>query len=82
MSDLASSPVAILGAGSWGTALAYSLATHGGHAVKLWARRRSLAVTLRETRRNADYLPNVELPESVRVSDDPAEIVASSASRS
>lgn len=70
MTEREASPVAILGAGSWGTALAYSLATNGGHDVRLWARRKSLAATLRETRHNADYLPQVELPTTVSISDD------------
>jgi glycerol-3-phosphate dehydrogenase (NAD(P)+) len=76
MIELAGAPVAVLGAGSWGTALAYSLAAHGGHRVNLWARRRSLAETIRSTRHNADYLPQVELPESVGVTHELERAVA------
>ncbi|MEM8559742.1 MAG: 2-dehydropantoate 2-reductase N-terminal domain-containing protein, partial [Bacteroidota bacterium] len=40
-------PVSVLGAGSWGTALAYSLAAHGGHPVTLYARREDQAAAMR-----------------------------------
>ncbi len=61
--------VAVLGAGSWGTALAVSLA-RAGRYVHLWTRRPAHARTLRETRTNADYLPGVHLPPNVDVSAD------------
>src|SRR5690606_11480333 len=79
MADLTDRPIAILGAGSWGTALAYSLALHGGHAVRLWARRADLVETIRRERRNLAYLPNVVLPERVAVTSDIGEAVAESA---
>jgi glycerol-3-phosphate dehydrogenase (NAD(P)+) len=63
-------PIGILGAGSWGTALAVHLATHGGHPVRLWARREELAAGLARERVNADYLPGVELPAAVEVTAD------------
>lgn len=66
--------VAVLGAGSWGTALALSLA-RAGREVRLWARRPELAAAIRETRENAEYLPGITLPESVRVTADLAEAV-------
>ncbi|MFN3596500.1 MAG: NAD(P)H-dependent glycerol-3-phosphate dehydrogenase [Rubricoccaceae bacterium] len=64
--------VAVFGAGSWGTALTYSLAG-AGHDVCLWARREALADELRRTRRNTRYLPAAELPPSVRFTSDLAE---------
>ena len=67
--------IAVLGAGSWGTALAYSLARAGRNVV-LWARREDAARTIRETRHNASYLPDVELPESVEVTSDIDEAIA------
>lgn len=67
--------IAVLGAGSWGTALAYSLAAHGGHPVSLWARRAEAAEAIRATRRNQRYLPEVRLPDLVTVTDDLAEAV-------
>ena len=56
--------VAILGAGSWGTALAVWLAERG-HAVTLWGHDPEHIGQLRTTRRNAKYLPGVVLPEAV-----------------
>ena len=68
--------IAVLGAGSWGTALAFSLARNGGHAVTLWARRPEQAASIRATRHNANYLPAIVLPDSVRVTSDLAEATA------
>jgi glycerol-3-phosphate dehydrogenase (NAD(P)+) len=57
---------AVLGAGSWGTALAGHLGG-AGHAVALWARDAALAGQLQAQRVNATYLPDVELPANVAV---------------
>ena len=59
------SAVAVLGAGSWGTALAIHLA-RGGHDVRLWARDAALADAIRTTRRNAQYLGDAAIPAAVR----------------
>ncbi len=56
--------VAVLGAGSWGTAFAKVLAD-AGREVVLWARREEVAAGIRSQRRNPDYLPGATLPESV-----------------
>ena len=61
--------IAVLGAGSWGTALACSLAQQG-RTVTLWARREEAARTIRKTRHNASYLPEVAIPESIEVTSD------------
>jgi glycerol-3-phosphate dehydrogenase (NAD(P)+) len=58
--------VGVLGAGSWGTALAVHLARIG-HDVRLWARDRALAQEMRSRRANAVYLADVTLPESLSV---------------
>jgi glycerol-3-phosphate dehydrogenase (NAD(P)+) len=58
--------VAVLGAGSWGTALAVHLG-RVGHDVRLWARDRSFADEMASRRANAVYLPDVVFPESVSV---------------
>jgi glycerol-3-phosphate dehydrogenase (NAD(P)+) len=60
--------VAVLGAGSWGTALAVHLG-RVGHDVRLWARDPSLALEIAERRANAVYLPDISLPDSVMVTD-------------
>jgi len=58
--------VAILGAGSWGTALAVHLG-RVGHDVRLWARDRALVEDMATRRANAVYLPDVALPGVVSV---------------
>lgn len=60
--------VAILGAGSWGTALAVHLGRIG-HAVRLWARDPRLAADINARRVNAVYLPALLLPDCVSVTD-------------
>jgi glycerol-3-phosphate dehydrogenase (NAD(P)+) len=60
------SKVAVLGAGSWGTALAVHLG-RVGHDVRLWARDKSFAEEMASRRANAVYLPDVVFPESVSV---------------
>lgn len=69
-----STRTAVLGAGSWGTALAVSLA-RGGHPVSLWARREDAAAAIRDTRRNVPYLPEADVPASVAVTSDLAAAV-------
>ncbi len=56
--------IGVIGAGSWGTALAVHLA-NTGHDVRLWARDASLAAELAERRENRVYLPGVTLPPSL-----------------
>ena len=56
--------VGVLGAGSWGTALAVHLA-RVGHEVRLWARDAALVEDMRQRRANAVYLADVTLPEAV-----------------
>jgi len=57
-------PVAVVGAGGWGTALACVLA-RGGNRVRLWARRPEFAAEVEQRRENAVYLPGVPLPGAV-----------------
>jgi glycerol-3-phosphate dehydrogenase (NAD(P)+) len=64
--------VTVLGAGSWGTALAVHLGRLG-HEVRLWARDPSLASDIAERRANAVYLPDISFPDSVTVTDAIAE---------
>jgi glycerol-3-phosphate dehydrogenase (NAD(P)+) len=56
---------AIVGAGTWGTSLAVSLA-RAGLEVELGCRTHEQAQALEETRVNERYLPGVKLPDSVR----------------
>ncbi len=66
--------IAVLGAGSWGTAIAVHLG-RVGHDVRLWARDPRLVTEIRTRRANAVYLPDVTLPSSVTVTDDLAAAV-------
>ncbi len=52
--------IAVLGAGSWGTALANVLASNG-RATRLWAYEPEVAENVRTDQRNEKYLPDVEL---------------------
>jgi glycerol-3-phosphate dehydrogenase (NAD(P)+) len=60
---------AVLGAGSWGTALAVHL-TRSGAPTTLWARRPEHAAVLRQRRENADYLPGCALPGDLAIEHD------------
>jgi len=60
--------IAILGGGSWGTALAVHLA-RSGHQVRLWAREPEVVADLRAARENRRFLPGILLPEAVRPCD-------------
>ena len=66
---LREAPVAVLGAGSWGTALAIQFA-HGGRPVRLWGRDRAQLAEMAASRRNERYLPSAGFPESLRVEPD------------
>ena len=60
--------VAVLGAGAWGTAIAWVLAAR--LEVTLWARDPAQAEAMARTRRNERYLPGVEIPSAVKVTAD------------
>ncbi len=59
-----SEPIAVLGAGSWGTALAVLLAGKGV-PVRLWGRDPKHVALIDSRRENPDYLPGVAIPELV-----------------
>jgi len=56
--------IAVIGGGSWGTALA-KVAAEKGHAVRLWIHEHPLVAEVREKRENSIYLPGVRLPETI-----------------
>jgi glycerol-3-phosphate dehydrogenase (NAD(P)+) len=59
----------ILGAGGWGTALAW-LWGKKGRQVCLWSHNADRAVRMQKTRENRDYLPGIKLPQSVRITSE------------
>ena len=61
--------VAVLGAGSWGTALAKLLADQG-FETRLWARRADQAAAINESQQNQAYLPGFTLPPTLRATSD------------
>ena len=69
--------ITVLGAGSWGTALAIHLA-RGGEPVRLWARDPEVTAAIRSRRRNPWYLADVELPAAIEATSDAATALASS----
>lgn len=68
--------IGVLGAGSWGTALAKHLSDLG-QPVTLWARRPEQAETLERTRENAQYLPGLRFGDSLRVTSSLEETLVS-----
>lgn len=66
---------AVLGAGSWGTAFSMILAD-AGLDVTLWARRAEIAEAISERHANPEYLPGIELPESIRATSEAGEALA------
>jgi glycerol-3-phosphate dehydrogenase (NAD(P)+) len=67
--EMLSGPIAVLGAGSWGTALAVQLA-RAGRPVRLYARSTAQANAMRRERRNARYLHDVPFPDGLTVTAD------------
>jgi glycerol-3-phosphate dehydrogenase (NAD(P)+) len=65
------SKAAVLGAGTWGTALAKVLAEKGDE-VSLWGRRVDVVDSINHDHVNARYLPRIELPHDVRATHDVA----------
>jgi len=66
--------VAVLGAGSWGTAFAKVLADAGSD-VTIWARREQVAAAIRSSGTNPDYLPRLLLPARVTATSEAAKAI-------
>ena len=60
--------IAVIGAGSWGTALAVSL-SHAGHSVKMWTRKPEHIAEMKQSRQNARYLPEVMFDDKLQLAD-------------
>ena len=75
MSGETKESVAVVGAGSWGTAFAAMLA--GRHdSVALWAHEAEVCAGIRDRRENRTFLPGIALPEGVRPTNDLAAAVS------
>ena len=61
--------VAVLGAGSWGTALAALIARHG-FPTTLWGRDAAVVAAIDQRHENPRYLPGIPLPEGLRATTD------------
>ncbi len=63
-----SKKIAVMAAGSWGTALAVSL-SHAGHRVCMWDRKAELIKEMQEHRQNTRYLPDVPFEDTLQVTE-------------
>ncbi|MBF0256949.1 MAG: NAD(P)-binding domain-containing protein, partial [Gammaproteobacteria bacterium] len=75
MSRLSARPIAVLGAGSWGTALAMLLARNG-HQVRLWDHDPGQIERLQQQRENQRFLPGIPLPAGIAPEADLARALA------
>jgi glycerol-3-phosphate dehydrogenase (NAD(P)+) len=66
--------IGILGAGSWGTALAFLLGKKG-EDVLIWARRKEIADWINDRNENRFYLPGIVLPPNIRATIEIEEVV-------
>src|SRR5690606_1962169 len=66
--------IAVLGAGSWGTALAAAASRR--HRTTLWARDAAQARAMAQSHENTRYLPDVALPATLAVTSDLTEALA------
>lgn len=69
--------ICVLGAGSWGSALALVLAKKG-YDVSLWTLKEEQANKINKTKENIDYLPGVLFPNNIKVTTDLEESVSNS----
>lgn len=63
--------IGVIGAGSWGTAIAGLLAAQG-YGVDLWAYEKEVIESIETSRENKLFLPGIRLPEGIAASDDMA----------
>ena len=70
--------IIVIGAGSWGTAVAISAAAHPqGHAVTLWSRTAKQCATMQAARSNQRYLPGAVFPDSLQLASSADMVLAS-----
>ena len=61
--------IAVIGAGSWGTALAV-VAARAGHSVRLWSRNIAVVTSINEQHVNSRYLSSTSIPDEVTATGD------------
>jgi glycerol-3-phosphate dehydrogenase (NAD(P)+) len=61
--------IAVIGAGSWGTALAV-IAARAGHSVRLWSRNNEVVTSINEQQVNSRYLSSTSIPAGVTATGD------------
>lgn len=66
--------VAVMGSGSWGTGMGMVLAD-AGNEVAMWAREPDVVESINTSHVNERFQPGVELPEAMRASTDPVEVL-------
>lgn len=69
MKDAQNAKIGVIGAGSWGTAIAGMLGKKG-YNVDLWAYEQEVCRSIAEERENKIFLPGIRLSENIRVSND------------
>jgi glycerol-3-phosphate dehydrogenase (NAD(P)+) len=62
--EITKQSITVLGAGSWGTALAMVLADNGHH-VRLWGHKQDQMNEINQQHTNHKYLPNIDLPKTI-----------------
>lgn len=67
--------VSIIGAGSWGTAIAFVLAENG-HDCLLWARRDVQSEEINNNHKNSAYLPDISLPDNLKATSNLNEAIS------
>lgn len=61
--------IAVIGTGSWGTALALVL-YENGHQVRCWTNSEEQVKDINKTGQNSDYLPDISFPRTIKVTTD------------
>ncbi len=69
MNKTYTAPVTVLGAGSYGTALAIAL-SRNGHKTYLWGHNPQKMAQMAETRMNSEFLPDIVFPEALEIESD------------
>src|SRR5688500_12927368 len=69
--------VGVIGAGSWGTALAV-VAARAGHNVALWSRNVDVVNSINREHSNPSYLKGIRIPDSVHASQEILEVASAS----